>query len=46
MPYMGDTCRNETADFDATGLSAAAFKCQHALGVLILPLQEDAEISS
>lgn len=41
---MGDTCRNETADFNATGSSAA--KCQYALGVLILPLQEDAWISS
>lgn len=46
MPYMGDACRNETADFNATGLSAAAFKCQYALGVLILPLQEDVGISS
>lgn len=46
MPYMGDTCRNETADFNATGLSAAAFKCQYALGILILALREDAGIST
>lgn len=42
MPYMGDTCRKETADFNATGLSVAAFKCQY----LILPVQDDAGFSS